>query len=126
MMIIGYNPDEQRKIGSEEDQPGQGDFEGIPFDDPTWALARKNLLALCTGNGTKMGYWMVAQYIIKSRRTECGLENPPAERPSIKVQTQRGWSKMWNSFKSFFKKRPPQYSCHTLPDCIHEKVRSCR
>jgi hypothetical protein len=117
------NPDEQRKIGSEEDQPGQGDFEGI---DPTRALALKNLSALCSADGTKMGYWMVAQYIIKSRMTECGLENPPAERPSIKVQTQRGWSKKWNSFKSFFKKRPHQYSCHTLPDCIHEKARSCR
>ena len=120
------NPDEQRKIGSEEDQPGQGDFEGIPFDDPTGALAWKNLVALCFGDGTKMGYWMVAQYIIKNQMMGCDLENPPAERPSIKVQTQRGWSKKWNSFRSFFKKRPPQYSCHTLPECIHEKVRSCR
>jgi hypothetical protein len=127
MMRRWCNPDEQRKIGSEEDQPGQGDFEGIHLDDPTWRMAQKNLDDLCSGDGTKTGYWMVARYIyIKSRMTECGLESPPAERPSTNVQTQRGWSKKWNLFKSFFKKRPPQYSCYALPDCIHEKARSCR
>jgi hypothetical protein len=84
------NPEKQRKIESEEDQPAQGDFEGINFDDPTWAVAaQKNLVDLCFGDGTKTGYRMVAQYIYKKcQMTECGLEDPPAERPSIKVQTQ--------------------------------------
>jgi hypothetical protein len=123
-----YNPEKQRKIESEEDQPGQGDIEDIHFEDPDskWTrLVQMNLLDLCTGYGTKTGYWMVAQYI-KSLMTKCDLEDPSAERPSIKAETQRGWSKKRNSFKSFFKKRPSRDFCHPLPDCIHERVRSCR
>jgi hypothetical protein len=128
LMRRWYNPEKQRKIESEEDQPGQGDIEDIHFEDPDskWTrLVQMNLLDLCTGYGTKTGYWMVARYI-KSLMTKCDLEDPSVERPSIKAETQRGWSKKRNSFKSFFKKRPSRDFCHPLPDCIHERVRSCR
>ena len=101
-------PEEQINIESEEDQPGQDDSE----DDDR--MVGKNFDDLSTGYGTKTGYRRAARYIT-NLMTICDLKDPSAERPSIKAQTQRGWSK----------KRPSRDPSDPIFNCIHERVRSC-
>ncbi|KAH8797545.1 hypothetical protein F5882DRAFT_395965 [Hyaloscypha sp. PMI_1271] len=109
------SPEKEIKIESEEDQPGQDDFEDTHSENPISVLA--SFVDLSTGYGTKKGYRIVTRYI-KRLMPKCDLEDPSAERPSIKAQTQRGWSKKRPS-------RDPSDPSDPLFNCIHERVRSC-